>query len=117
MVSIDAKNGKVATQGWLQNSPDLDVITFAGQLKALGFKHVIYTDISKDGTLQGPDLEGIKALMQRTGLRVIASGGVSSLEDLRRLKELAPQGVTGVIVGKALYEEKFTLKQALREVN
>ena len=75
---------------------------------------MIYTDIAKDGTLKGPNIKGIKTLLKETGLEVIASGGVSSLDDLRKLKALEKDGVTGVIVGKALYEGRFTLTQALK---
>ena len=74
---------------------------------------VPYTDTLKDGTLKGPNLAGIKKLLKTTTLRVIASGGVSRLGDLQRLKVLQKDGLSGVIVGKALYEGRFTLRQAL----
>jgi phosphoribosylformimino-5-aminoimidazole carboxamide ribotide isomerase len=67
----------------------------------------------KDGTLQGPNFEGIKNILKESGLKVVASGGVSSLEDISRLKDLENEGVEGVIIGKALYEEKFSLKEAI----
>jgi phosphoribosylformimino-5-aminoimidazole carboxamide ribotide isomerase len=75
---------------------------------------VIYTDISKDGALVGPNIQGIKELIRETGLDVIASGGVSGLKDLIKLKSLQKKGLSGVIVGKALYEGKFTLVEALK---
>jgi len=116
IVSIDAKDGLVQVDGWQSASGGRKAFDFARELKSLGFKQVIYTDIAKDGMLCGPNLEGIKQLLNESGLQVIASGGVSSLKDLEDLKSLSGQGVVGVIVGKALYENKFTLPEALRIV-
>lgn len=113
IVSLDAKNGKVLIKGWQESSDSLDVLTLAQELKDLGFAQVIYTDVSKDGTLKGPNIKDLKTLLKQTGLKVIASGGISSLEDIKKLSLLENDGVIGVIVGKALYEGKFTLKQAL----
>ena len=113
IVSIDSRKGMVLTKGWVQ-SKELKVIDFGLELKEMGFDTVIYTDTSKDGTLRGPDFEGIRELLGRTRLGVIASGGVSSLEDITGLAALSRKGLSGVIVGKALYEEKFTLKEALK---
>ena len=113
IVSIDALKTKVLTQGW-NNSASKTVLDFAGELKEIGFKQLIYTDISKDGALVGPNVLGIKELIRKTGLDVIASGGVASLKDLTKLKSLEKKGLSGVIIGKALYEGKFTLAQALR---
>ena len=87
---------------------------FAEELKAIGFKQLIYTDISKDGALTGPDISGIKKILKETQLNVIASGGVSVLKDLTKLNKLKKQGLSGVIIGKALYEGKFTLVEALK---
>lgn len=113
IVSIDAKGAKVLTQGW--NSPSSKtILDFAKELKEVGFKQLIYTDISKDGALVGPNIMGIKELIRKTGLDVIASGGVGGLKDLIKLKSLQKKGVSGVIVGKALYEGKFTLAEALK---
>jgi phosphoribosylformimino-5-aminoimidazole carboxamide ribotide isomerase len=92
----------------------MDASDFALALKALGFRDVIYTDTLKDGTLSGPNIKGIKKLLKDSGLKVIASGGVSSLEDIYKLKKLEKAGVSGVIIGKALYEGKFTLKEAVK---
>ena len=113
IVSIDAKDGKVLTQGWNKSSSKT-TLDFAEELKEVGFKQIIYTDISKDGALVGPNILGIKELIRKTGLDVIASGGVASLKDLIKLNSLAKKGVSGVIVGKALYEGKFTLAEALK---
>ena len=113
IVSIDAKDSKVLTRGW-NNSTSKKVLDFGKELKDIGFKQVIYTDISKDGALVGPNIQGIKELIRETGLDVIASGGVSGLKDLIKLKSLQKKGLSGVIVGKALYEGKFTLVEALK---
>jgi phosphoribosylformimino-5-aminoimidazole carboxamide ribotide isomerase len=112
IVSIDAKKDNVLIKGWKDAHKKRDVIGFAQNLKALGFKQVIYTDTLKDGTLSGPNIAGIKLLLKETGLKVIASGGISSLDDVYKLKKFEKQGLTGIIIGKALYEGKFTLTQA-----
>ncbi|MCK9594200.1 MAG: 1-(5-phosphoribosyl)-5-[(5-phosphoribosylamino)methylideneamino]imidazole-4-carboxamide isomerase [Candidatus Omnitrophica bacterium] len=115
IVSIDAKNGVVMTEGWQSASQGkLGAIDFAKALEDAGFKQVIYTDTSKDGTLRGPDIGGIAQILKDTGLNVVASGGISCLEDLNKLYSLDPKRVCGVIIGKALYEEKFTLKEAIK---
>ena len=114
IVSIDAKDDYVAVEGWKETNEKKDVITFANALKAIGFKEIIYTDTMKDGTLKGPNIAGTKRMLKETGLQVIASGGMSSIQDVRKLKALEKDGVTGVIVGKALYEGKFTLVEALK---
>lgn len=112
LVSIDAKNGKVATSGWKKES-DLEVIQFAKKLEKIGLKYILYTDIKRDGMLSSPDFEGLNELKEHTKLNIIASGGVSSLAQLRKLKYL---GFYGVIVGQALYQNKFNLKEAIKEV-
>lgn len=114
IVSIDAKDGLVLIKGWREGYKNLEAAALAKTLKDIGFKELIYTDVSKDGTLAGPNIKGIKTLLKETGMKVVASGGISSLEDISKLCLLREQGVTGVIVGKALYEGKFTLMQALK---
>ena len=113
IISIDAKKGKVLIDGWQSAKQDLSAVDFACQLKDLGFSELIYTDVLKDGTLRGANIKGIRGILQGSGLKVIASGGVSSLDDISQLKSLEPEGVEGVIIGKALYEGKFSLKEAL----
>lgn len=114
IVSIDAREKAVLTKGWRQSFKGIDALGFALLLKKIGFKQCIYTDITKDGTLLGPNIKGIKDLLSGSGLKIIASGGVASLDDIRRLKKLEKFGVTGVIIGKALYEGRFTLTEALK---
>jgi phosphoribosylformimino-5-aminoimidazole carboxamide ribotide isomerase len=112
IVAIDAEGGFVKTKGWQEQS-EVRVLDLAAGLKALGVVEVLYTDISKDGMMQSVDLTGIRELAVQSGLEVIASGGVTTLDDLRRLRELEGLGVTGVIVGRALYEGAFTVGEAL----
>lgn len=114
IVSIDAKSDNVLTRGWQKSSGTKKTLAFAQDLKGVGFKEIIYTDILKDGSLKGPNIKSIKSLLKEAGISLIASGGVSSLGDISKLKLLEKQGLTGVIVGKALYEGKFTLPQALK---
>jgi len=113
IVSIDARGEKVLTQGW-NRAASKTTLDFAKELKEVGFKQLIYTDVSRDGALAGPNIPGIKELISKTGLNVIASGGVADLKDLVKLKSLQKKGLSGVIIGKALYEGKFTLAEALK---
>ena len=112
IVALDAEGGFVKTKGWQEQS-DVPVLALAERLKIIGVTEVLYTDISKDGMMQSVDLRGIRDLASHSGLEVIASGGVTTLDDLRRLSELEPLGVTGVIVGRALYEGSFSVAEAL----
>jgi len=113
IVSIDAQEGRVLTKGWKESAQGLDAVSFALQIKKVGFKEVIYTDTTKDGTLRGPNIKGTKELLKSTGLKVIASGGIASLNDIVKFKRIGKLGLQGVIIGKALYEGKFTLAEAL----
>lgn len=115
VVGIDARNGKVATKGWLETSEVL-AMTLAKQVEAAGAAAIIYTDIHRDGTLQGPNLEALRELATTVTIPVIASGGVSSVSDLLTLLSLEPLGVTGAIVGRALYTGDVSLKEAVRAV-
>ena len=114
IVSIDAKDGRVMTKGWKSCAGNKDALSLVSALAKLGFKEVIYTDISKDGTLKGPSIMEIKRILKLAKIKVIASGGISSLEDIYKLKMLEKQGVSAVIVGKALYEGRFTLTEAIK---
>lgn len=114
-VGIDAKNGYVATHGWLDTS-EVKAVELGKRFADAGAETFIFTDIATDGTLSGPNISAVCELAEVTGKKVIASGGVSSLADLNALKAVELQGVSGAIVGKALYEKRFTLKEALEEV-
>jgi phosphoribosylformimino-5-aminoimidazole carboxamide ribotide isomerase len=109
-VGIDAKNGFVATHGWLDTS-EIKAVELGKRFADAGAQDFIFTDIATDGTLAGPNIAAVREMAEVTGKNVIASGGVSSLGDLQALK-----GVSGAIVGKALYENRFTLKEALKVV-
>jgi phosphoribosylformimino-5-aminoimidazole carboxamide ribotide isomerase len=110
-VALDARNGKVAVAGWKEITR-VDAVELARRVKGWGVSRVQYTDVMRDGTLTGPNLPGIQAMAREAGLPITASGGVSVLDDLTRLAALEPLGVDEVIVGKALYEKRFTLAQA-----
>ncbi|GAE31591.1 1-(5-phosphoribosyl)-5-[(5-phosphoribosylamino)methylideneamino]imidazole-4-carboxamide isomerase [Halalkalibacter hemicellulosilyticus] len=116
VIGLDARDGYVATEGWLETS-SVKAETLAQELARHGAEVFIFTDISRDGMLSGPNTEAITALAEATGKEVIASGGVSSLADLDELRERAGKGVGGAIVGKALYTNQFTLKEALKGGN
>lgn len=114
VVGIDAKNGVVMTKGWKENT-GIEAVSLALNMKQLGVCRVVYTDISRDGMLTGPNFDAIKEMAVKTGLRVTASGGVSGFEDLMKLQELEKFGVDSVIVGKALYENKFSCQALWRQ--
>lgn len=109
---IDAKDGKVYISGWKVDGgvPAIDMVYKA---KNLGIKIIVYTDIKRDGTLIGPNLEGIKRIANAAKLPVVAAGGIHSIEDLRAIKCLEHEGVIGVISGKAIYEGKITVREAV----
>lgn len=109
-VGIDARDGYVAIEGWEKTS-DFKAVEFAKKMESLGVKTIIYTDIATDGMMTGPNLSAMGEMLGHVGLEVIASGGVSSIEDLVSLREI---GVHGAIVGKALYTGAIDLKNALR---
>ena len=115
VVGIDARNGKVATRGWLETS-EVDAIPLAQRMAEAGVAAIIYTDIHRDGTLQGPNKQALRDLASAISVPVIASGGMSSTSDLLSLLALEPLGVTGAIVGRALYTGAISLKEALRAV-
>ncbi|KUY20295.1 1-(5-phosphoribosyl)-5-[(5-phosphoribosylamino)methylideneamino]imidazole-4-carboxamide isomerase [Elizabethkingia miricola] len=111
ILGADCKNRKIATHGWLESS-ELDVIDFIRDYKQKGISYVICTDIAKDGMLEGTSNELYKEILSGTAVKLIASGGVSNIEDLRLLKEI---GCEGAILGKAIYEGRIKLKE-LREL-
>lgn len=115
VIGIDARDGKVATHGWLQLS-DTTAEELAKRMAQLGAKTIIYTDISRDGMMQGVNADGVRRLAEVSGIQVIASGGVSSLRDLKDLIPAESQGVEGAIIGKALYTGKIQLEEALQLV-
>ena len=109
-VGLDCKDGYVCTRGWLTTS-EMEYITFAKHLETLGVKTIIFTDISKDGTLAGPNLEMLKALSQAVSLDIIASGGI---KDVSHIKQLADLNLYGAITGKAMYAGTLDLQEAIK---
>jgi phosphoribosylformimino-5-aminoimidazole carboxamide ribotide isomerase len=115
IVGIDARNGQVATRGWLETS-EVTATQLAQQMANLGVSAIIYTDIHRDGTLTGPNRDALRELASHVSIPVIASGGVSSITDLLSLLALEPLGVIGAIVGRALYTGDVSLKEAIQAV-
>ena len=113
IVGIDAKEGFVATEGWAQKS-DLAVIELAKKFEDSGVAAIIYTDISKDGTMKGADFLGTKKLAESVNIPIILSGGISSIKDIAEAKKLEEYGVEGVISGRAIYEKSFSVKEAIK---
>lgn len=109
-VSIDAVDGRVAVDGW-QEISESNILSICSYMELKGIKHLICTDITKDGMLSGPNFELYRELSKNTSLNIIASGGVSSIADLEKLRKL---DIYGAIIGKALYEGKFKLEEALK---
>lgn len=111
--SIDACDGWVMVKGWLERS-DIRAVKLGRDMSAIGFRRVIYTDTKVDGTLRGPNFPEIEAFLSETGLETTVAGGISSLEDIIRLKKLERKGLSGVVAGKALYDGKLNLAEAIR---
>ncbi|MFN8564213.1 MAG: 1-(5-phosphoribosyl)-5-[(5-phosphoribosylamino)methylideneamino]imidazole-4-carboxamide isomerase [Anaerolineae bacterium] len=109
-VALDARDGKVTTHGWQQQT-SMTPAEFGNEMRARGVRHALYTDVSRDGGLGGSNVEGTIALGRETGLRVMASGGVSTCEEIRQLA--ASGAVAGAVIGMALYERRLTLRDAL----
>ncbi|MGM0688238.1 MAG: 1-(5-phosphoribosyl)-5-[(5-phosphoribosylamino)methylideneamino]imidazole-4-carboxamide isomerase [Bacillota bacterium] len=115
IVGIDARDDMVAVKGWTEFSA-VKTVELALRIEQWGVKEIIYTDIKKDGTMQGPDMTGLEDILQKTSLQVIMSGGISSIEDLVSLKPYSSR-VSGVIIGKALYSNQITLPDAMAIFN
>lgn len=112
VVGIDAREGRIAIKGWKEDT-SMDAVELARRCQEDGASRIIYTDISRDGTSLGVNVEETLRLARAVKIPIIASGGVATLEDIRRLKELEKDGVEGVIVGRALYAGAFTLREAI----
>jgi len=113
-VGLDVRDGRLAARGWTRDGGDLFEVL--DRLERDGCPRYVVTDVTKDGTLMGPNVDLLRSVCERTDRPVVASGGVSSLDDLRTLSGLVGDGVEGAIVGKALYAGAFTLEQALQVV-
>jgi len=111
-VGIDARNGQVTTHGW-ETETQIEAVNLARSVVDCGVHRIIYTDIARDGMLTGPNVEQTVAVARAASIRVTASGGVSSLDDIKRLRDAGEPLLDSVIVGKALYEQKFKLEDAI----
>lgn len=114
-VGLDVRGTTLAARGWTKEGGDLFEVL--QRLEDAGCARYVVTDVTKDGTLRGPNLELLTSVLTRTNKPVVASGGISSLEDIENLKALVPQGLEGAILGKSLYAGRFTLEQALEIAN
>jgi phosphoribosylformimino-5-aminoimidazole carboxamide ribotide isomerase len=114
VVGIDARDGQVVTRGW-ESSERITALAFAKQVAEAGIKRIIYTDTQRDGMLTGVNLEQTRLIAESSRVKVTASGGISSLKDIEDLAALSRWGVDSVIVGKALYEGRFDLKEAMNK--
>ena len=113
ILGIDARNRKVSIEGW-KECTEIQDVEFALRWKNSGIKRVVFTDISRDGMLSGPNLAALREMAEHTGLKIVASGGISSMDDLKQLKTLEPNGVDQAISGKAIYEGKIDLKRVFK---
>lgn len=114
ILGVDARDGFVAVKGWEETTSE-EAVEFARRMQGLGAKRVIYTDISRDGMLQGANVAAMKRMAEALDIPVIASGGVSTVEDIRALKRIEDSGIEGAILGKALYTGAMNLADALKE--
>ena len=113
VVGIDAKHGMVATEGWVETS-EITALDLAKKFENCGVAAIVYTDVSRDGALEGVDIEGTKHLAENLSIPVIASGGVASIRDVKQVKALDKVGVVGLIVGRALYDKMVDAKDLAR---
>lgn len=110
VLGIDAKDGKLAIKGWIEKT-EITPLEFAKRFESIDIWGYLYTDINRDGTLEGPNVEGTKLLAENLSKPVIASGGVGSLEDINRIFKIRQVGIAGVVVGKAIYEGKIDISK------
>ncbi|MBU2440124.1 tRNA-dihydrouridine synthase, partial [bacterium] len=115
IAGIDARDGYVAIEGW-QNITSVDALDFAKEMEGLGAQRIIYTDIKRDGTLKGPNISNIEKMVKNVNIPLICSGGIASLDDIKKLKRFETKGLEGVILGKALYKGTILLEEALKLV-
>jgi len=113
IAGIDARDGYVAIEGW-QNITSVDALDFAKEMEGLGAQRIIYTDIKRDGTLKGPNISNIEKMVKNVNIPLICSGGIASLDDIKKLKRFETKGLEGVILGKALYKGNIFLEEAIK---
>ena len=111
IVGVDAKNGEVATDGW-ESVSDKNAIELSKEFENIGVSEIVYTDIEKDGMMKGLNMDATLNLAKSVNIPIIASGGVSCLDDIRKMKPYVGSGISGIIIGRALYEKTITIKEA-----
>jgi phosphoribosylformimino-5-aminoimidazole carboxamide ribotide isomerase len=111
IVGVDAKNGEVATDGW-ESVSDKNVIELSKEFENIGVSEIVYTDIEKDGMMKGLNMDATLNLAESVNIPIIASGGVSCLDDIQKMKPYVGSGISGIIIGRALYEKTITIKEA-----
>jgi phosphoribosylformimino-5-aminoimidazole carboxamide ribotide isomerase len=112
IISLDVEDKKLKVHGW-QTSLDLDIFDLLRRLVSLGAEEVIYTDIARDGTLSGPNIEGLKEVLEQVDVKIISAGGIRDIGHVKQLKKLEPLGLSGVIIGRALYDGTIKLEEAI----
>lgn len=115
VAGIDARDGYVAIEGW-QNITSVNALDFAKEMEELGARRIIYTDIKRDGTLIGPDMGNIEKMLKNVSIPLIYSGGITYLDDVKKLQKFEDLGLEGIIIGKALYKRKIILEEAIKLV-
>jgi len=117
VVGLDVRDGIIQIHGWKKQVKVVEFGSFCKEIERIGVRHVVYTDVSRDGTLLGLNVPSLDKIFKATKINVIVSGGISTLDDLRMLKKMKYPNLWGVIVGKALYEKRFTLPEAIAVAN
>lgn len=113
VVGLDVRDGNIQIHGWKKQVKLIELKSFFQEIERVGVQHVVYTDVSRDGTLKGVNIKSLEKIFQMTNVNIIVSGGISSLDDIKALKKMTYPNLWGVITGKALYENRFTLPEAI----
>ncbi|MCD6460461.1 1-(5-phosphoribosyl)-5-[(5-phosphoribosylamino)methylideneamino]imidazole-4-carboxamide isomerase [bacterium] len=113
IVGIDAKNGYVAVKGWVETTK-IKAVDLACDMEFLGIKKIIFTDIARDGMLKGPNIESLKKMLKSVSIKIISSGGISKIDDIRKIAELKHPAVEGIIIGKALYTGAIDINEVIK---
>ncbi len=117
VVGLDVRNGNIQTHGWKKQIRFMKVGSFCTEIEKIGVKNIVFTDVSRDGTLLGANIEEFQTFLAGTQMNVIVSGGIATLNDIKALRRLRMEHLSGIIVGKALYESRFTLKAGMEAAN
>lgn len=113
VVGLDVKNGHIQVHGWKKQVKVVELDSFCKEIERIGVHHVVFTDVTRDGTLAGPNIKSLVEILNKSKMNFVLSGGISSLEDLAKVRKLTHENLYGIIIGKALYEKRFTLSEAI----